>query len=187
MPISQNSAELSQLTEDFKTKGSMARFRENDVPGAFLDLKRDLAWWHTTMLDFVKLNTDPQHTQIDRWLGLSLRDRAESYVPVYWNPTCQNSQLEAQLPHQDHHPRQRVVSNLFANTLTYLILLPKNLRTKNCSISTVNQFNLLYLDGSDKEVGEAEIDKEVGEAEADKEENRRQHNFSLIIMSSVFK
>ena len=69
VPISQNSAELSQLTEDFKTKGSMARFRENDVPGAFLDLKRDLAWWHTTMLDFVKLNTDPQHTQIDRWLG----------------------------------------------------------------------------------------------------------------------
>ena len=136
------------------------------------------------------------------------------HVPVYLNPTCQNSQLEAQLPHQDHHPRQRVASNLFANTLTYLILLPKNLRTKNCSISTVNQFNLLYLDGSDKEVGEAEADKEVGEAEADKEvgeaeadkevgeaeadkeigeaeadkeENRRQHNFSLIIMSSVFK
>ena len=78
----------------------------------------------------------------------------------------------------------------------------------------MNQFNLLYLDGSDKEVGEAEADKEVGEAEADKEvgeaeadkevgeaeadkeigeaeadkeENRRQHNFSLIIMSSVFK
>ena len=48
------------------------------------------------MLDF-KLNADPQHPQIDRWLGMSFRDRAEKYVTVDLSPTGQKPQPELQI------------------------------------------------------------------------------------------
>ena len=49
------------------------------------------------MLDFFKLNADPEHPQLDRWLEMSLRDRAEQHVPVDLSPTCQKPQLELQI------------------------------------------------------------------------------------------
>ena len=52
-------------------KGGIAHFGEKLVPEVFVEFKGDIAWWHNTMLDFVLLNSDPNHTQINHWRALS--------------------------------------------------------------------------------------------------------------------
>ena len=54
--ISQNSSKSSQLTKDFKTKSSMSRFREHEIPGLFLN-----STTFSVVAYFVKLKTDTQH------------------------------------------------------------------------------------------------------------------------------
>ena len=51
--------------------GGVAHFVEKVVPELFVEFKGDIDWWHNTMLDFVLLISDPNHTQINDWLAIS--------------------------------------------------------------------------------------------------------------------
>ena len=88
---------MSHLRSLFQATGSMSRFMLQAVPDALRDLKKDLAWWHTTMMDFVTLNTDPNHPQIHNWLGLTLLEKDKGHVALKPdNATCQKRKLESQ-------------------------------------------------------------------------------------------
>ena len=68
---SKNTEKLSDLMKNYQN-GGVAHFGEKVVSEVFVDFKGDIAWWwHNAMLDFVFLNSDPNHTQINHWLALS--------------------------------------------------------------------------------------------------------------------
>ena len=57
-------------------------FRREGGSRSFVEFKGDIARWHDAMLDFVLLNLDPNHTQINHCLALSSSKKTECYIPL---------------------------------------------------------------------------------------------------------